>query len=444
MKSALPKVLHPLCGQPMLEHVLRAVAPLGSITVVIGAGMEAIRELVGARGTCVVQDPPLGTAHALMQARSTPTSHVLVTCGDVPLLRTETLRQLQRMRVESDAAAVVLTMTLPNPHGYGRIVREPATDRVLGIVEEVACSENERAIREVNAGVYCFDGTWVWDALQRVRPNPHNGEYFLTDLIALANQENRIVRAWRVADAEECLGVNTRADLALAEAVLRCRINLQHMLNGVTLVHPEATYIEPDVQIGADTRIEPNTHLRGNTRIGSGCVIGPNSTLVNAQIGDRVVITHSVVEDAQVEDDADVGPFAHLRRGARVCRRAHVGNFAEIKNSTLGSDSAMGHFSYLGDAIVGERTNLGAGMITCNYDGTHKHPTYIGNDVFIGSDTMLVAPVSVGDGARTGAGAVVTRDVPPGVTVVGVPARRMERPHAQDAAPAGGDSDSYA
>lgn len=438
MKSTLPKVLHPLLGQPMLEHVLRAAAPLGPITVVIGPDMPAARELVGARGACVVQDPPLGTAHALLQARGAQAEHVLVTCGDVPLLRTETLRALVRARVESAAAAVLLTMTLSQPGGYGRIVRDADGRRVLRVVEEVACSEAERAIREVNAGVYCFDGHWLWEALEHVHPNPHNGEYFLTDLVVIAHQSGRAVIGLPVEDAEECLGVNTRADLAQAEAALRRRINLRHMLNGVTLAHPETIYIEPDVQIAPDTRIEPNTHLRGHTRIGSGCVIGPNSTLINAQIGDRVVITYSVLEDAQVEDDADVGPFAHLRRGARVGRRAHVGNFAEIKNSTLGADSAMGHFSYLGDATVGERTNLGAGMITCNYDGQRKHHTHIGSDVFIGSDTMLVAPVTVGDGARTGAGAVVTRDVPPGVTVVGVPARRLER--TQDAPASAGDA----
>lgn len=430
MKSALPKVLHPLCGLPMIAYPLRALAEAGisSVFVVHNPALASLHEHFDQSVVLVPQSPPLGTAHAVQQAQpyAQGFAEVMVLNGDTPLIQPETIRALVQARRAADAAVALLTMMPANPQGLGRIVRSEDGARVRAIVEEVDCTPEQRRIREVNAGAYCFDGTWVWSALARVQPNPRKGEYFLTDLVALANAEGRAVVAVTVPE-EEGLGINTRAELARAEAVLRQRINTQHMLNGVTIVDPATTYIEATVQIAQDTVIFPNTFLRGNTVIGEGCEIGPNSMLVDAQIGRRVRITYSVIEHSRLDDDADAGPFAHIRGGAHIGPRVHIGNFAEVKNSVLGAETKMGHFSYVGDATIGAGVNIGAGTITCNYDGERKHPTHIGDGAFIGSDTMLVAPVRIGEGAKTGAGAVVTKDVPPHTLAVGVPARPIRR-----------------
>jgi bifunctional UDP-N-acetylglucosamine pyrophosphorylase/glucosamine-1-phosphate N-acetyltransferase len=337
------------------------------------------------------------------------------------------LQALMHLREQSGAAVAMLTLITDNARGFGRIVRDAGGERVLAIVEEVSCTPEQMAIKEVNVGVYALDGAWVWDALRRIQPNPRKGEYFLTDLVEIAVADGREVRAVVTHDEAECIGINTRVDLADAEDVLRQRVNRRHMLNGVTLVDPGSTYISSDAEIAQDTVILPNTHIQGRTRIGMGCSIGPNSLIVDSTIGNDVEIVQSMIEQSRVEDRVHVGPFAHFRAGAHVCEGAHVGNYAEIKNSTLGAGSHMGHFSYLGDATVGEHVNLGAGTITCNYDGVKKNRTVIGDGAFIGSDTMLVAPVTLGEGARTGAGAVVTNDVPAHTLVVGVPARLIKR-----------------
>ncbi|MCS6774482.1 MAG: bifunctional UDP-N-acetylglucosamine diphosphorylase/glucosamine-1-phosphate N-acetyltransferase GlmU, partial [Thermoflexales bacterium] len=428
MKSDLPKVLHPLCGLPLLEHVLRAVGDAGcarTVVVVSPQAQLAIAGLVGERAAIAVQPQALGTAHALRCAHdlAVGATDVLVASGDTPLVRAETLRALVTARRQIGAAVALLTFYAEQPAGLGRILRDPHSGEVEAIIEEVDCTPEQAQIHEVNAGTYCFDGSWLWSALEQVQPNSRKGEYFLTDLIALVRQQHRTVHALLTRDPEEGLGVNTRVDLARAEAALRRRINERHMLNGVTLVDPDTTYISPEVQIGADTVILPGTHLQGKTRIGRKCEIGPNTLIVDSVIGDRVRITYSVIRDSQMDDDSDAGPFAHIRANARIGAHVHIGNFAEVKNSALGAGTKMGHFSYLGDATVGAQVNIGAGTITCNYDGKDKHPTRIGEGAFIGSDTMLVAPVEVGAGAKTGAGAVVTRDVPPRTLVVGVPAR---------------------
>ena len=430
MKSKTPKVLHPLRGKLLIEHVLDAVvsATATQPVVVIGAAADAMRAAISQRAICVLQEPQLGTGHAVIQteAAATGASDVLVAAGDMPLLRAETYASLIQQRQSTNAAITMLTVIVNNPRGFGRIVRD-AQNRVQAIVEEIACTPEQLVIRELNLAVYCFDGAWLWPALKRITPNPKKGEYFLTDLVEIAVQDGREVHATIVEDADECIGINTRVDLADADAALRKRINRQHMLNGVSIVDPLNTYIDVGVTIGQDAIILPNTHLLGATTIGAESVIGPNSLLANARIGARVEIRQSTIRDSQVDDDADVGPFSHLRNGAHVCAGAHVGNFAEIKKSTLGRRSKMGHFSYLGDATVGEDANLGAGMITANYDGVDKHETHIGDNAFIGSDTILRAPVSVGDGAATGAGSVVTHDVPEHSLVVGVPARLVKK-----------------
>jgi bifunctional UDP-N-acetylglucosamine pyrophosphorylase/glucosamine-1-phosphate N-acetyltransferase len=430
MKSSLPKVLHPLCGQPMIEHVLRAAWDASTETpvVVIGTGAEAVREFVGETAVFVVQEPQLGTAHALRQAEATlrsGTGLLLVTYADMPLLRGETLRRLVEAQQQNPGPITLLTVAADDPRGFGRIVRGP-DGNVQAIVEEAAATPDQLALRELNVGAYCFRADWLWPALERI-PLSKKGEYYLTDAVGLAAGEGLPVRALVCEDQEEIIGVNTRLHLAEAEKAMRRRINREHMLAGVTLVDPEATYIETGVTIGRDTVVFPNCHLRGETVLGEDCLIGPDTLIEDSTIGNRVRILKSVLEGAVVEDEVDMGPFAHLRRGARLGRGVHMGNFGEVKDSTLGPGTKMGHFSYIGDATIGPQVNIGAGTITCNYDGERKHPTEIGEGAFIGSDTMLVAPVKIGAFARTGAGAVVTKDVEPDTLVVGVPARAIRK-----------------
>ena len=412
MKSQLPKVLHAIGGKPLIQHcITTAVEASGQAPVlVVGHAAEEVRAAVGDKARFVEQREQLGTGHAVLQAEQAAAGApvILVTYGDMPLLKPETLRALMQSRERAGAAVAMLTLSTDNARGFGRIIRAADGERVLAIVEEVSCSPEQLAIKEVNVGVYALDGDWVWGALRRIQPNPRKGEYFLTDLVEIAVADGREVRAVVTRDEAECIGINTRVDLADAEAVLRQRINRRHMLAGVTLIDPASTYLDDGVEIGQDTVILPNTHIQGNTRIGDNCHIGPNALIVDSLIGDHVGIVQSVIEGSRIDD------------------RAHVGNFAEIKNSTLGAGSHMGHFSYLGDATVGKRVNIGAGAVTCNYDGAKKSRTVIGDGAFLGSDTMLVAPVSLGEGARTGAGAVVTRDVPDHTLVVGVPAHPIK------------------
>jgi bifunctional UDP-N-acetylglucosamine pyrophosphorylase/glucosamine-1-phosphate N-acetyltransferase len=294
---------------------------------------------------------------------------------------------------------------------------------VVEVVEEAVATPEQLAIRELNAGVYCFDAAWLWEHVDQIPLSLPKEEYYLTDLVGMAVDQGLNVQAVVAADAEEALGINNRVDLAAAERVLRRRINERWMMSGVTIVDPATTYIDGRVTLGRDTTIQPNTHLRGETRIGERCTVGPNTIIEDSTIGDECVVLASVLEQAVMEDGSDIGPFGHLRKGARLCEGAHVGNFGELKKSTLGPGAKMGHFSYLGDAEVGAEANIGAGTITCNYDGERKQRTVIEEGAFIGSATMLVAPVRVGKGAQTGAGSVVTRDVPAGALAYGVPAR---------------------
>jgi bifunctional UDP-N-acetylglucosamine pyrophosphorylase / glucosamine-1-phosphate N-acetyltransferase len=432
MRSRVPKVLHPLRGIPLIEHSLRTAlaATRARPVIVVGHDADAVRAAVGTRADFVVQSEQLGTGHAVMQAeaalRDDPATDLIVTAADMPLVRAETLAALAERRASTGAAISMLTVVVDEPRGFGRVTRD-AAGNVTAIVEAVACTPEQLAIRELNGAIYCIDAAWLWGALRRIRPNPKKGEYFLTDLVEIAVADGRTVQALVAEDIDECIGINTRVDLADADAALRRRINRAHMLNGVSIVDPATTYIDLDVAIGADTTVLPNTHLLGDTRIGTDCVIGPNALLRNATIGAGCEIRQSVIEESQVDDGADVGPWSHLRGGTHIGAGAHVGNFGEIKKSTLGARSKMGHFSYLGDATVGEDVNIGAGAITCNYDGARKNPTTIGDGAFIGSDTMLVAPVEVGANATTGAGAVVTKNVPPDTVAVGLPARVIRR-----------------
>jgi len=428
MKSDLPKVLHPLCGRAMIAHALAAAAGSETPVVVIGHGAEAVREFLGDSARCVVQEPQLGTAHAVQQAEPLlkgRTDLIVVTYADMPLLHPETLERLVETQKANPGPLTLLTVVAADPRGFGRVVRA-ADGSVQAVIEEAAASPEQLRIHELNAGAYCFAADWLWEALKRV-PVSKKGEYYLTDVVGLAAQAGLAVQAVVSEDPLETIGINTRVHLAEAEAALRARINREHMLAGVTLIDPASTYIEAGVIIGRDTVVWPNTYLRGSTTIGAGCTIGPNTIMESATVGDACKVLASVLEGAVVEDHVDMGPFARLRKGAHLCRGVHMGNFGEVKDSTLGPGTKMGHFSYIGNATIGPNVNIGAGTITCNYDGVHKNPTEIGEDTFIGSDTMLVAPVKIGKRAKTGAGAVVTRDVEDDTLVVGVPARPIKK-----------------
>jgi len=430
MKSETPKVLHPLLGKPMLAYSVEAAQQLSGEmpVVVIGHGGEMVRKELGNRVRYVLQPEQLGTGHALQQTEPVLkglTDQILVINADMPLLRTETLTNLVVASQENTSPVTMLTVIDENPRGFGRLVRD-SQGLVCGIVEEAQASSEQLAIHELNPGVYCFRADWLWTALTRVPLSP-KGEYYLTDVIEIAVADGYQVHTIPISDSSETIGINTRVHLAEAERVMQQRVNHAWMMAGVTMIDPRTTYIETGVKIGSDTRLLPNCILSGNTVIGSHCEIGPNTMIKDTQIGNRCKVVASVVERAILEDDVDAGPFAHLRKGAHLQQGVHMGNFGEIKNSTLGPGSKMGHFSYIGDANIGAQVNIGAGTITCNYDGEKKNITVIGDDVFIGSDTMLVAPVEIGTGARTGAGAVVTKDVPPHSLAVGVPARVIRK-----------------
>jgi len=414
----------------MIAYALDAARMAGTETpvVVIGHGAEAVRNYLGETARCVLQDPPLGTGHAVLQAESLlrgATDLVLVTYADMPLLRPETLTLLVETQQQNPGPMTILTVIADDPRGFGRIVRA-ADGTVQAIVEEAVATPEQLSIRELNVGAYCFRADWLWEALHRI-PVSKKGEYYLTDTVELAVRDGQTVQAVLTDDPTEAIGINTRVHLAEAEKLMRRRINTAHMLNGITLIDPDTTYIQPGVTIGRDTVIWPNTHLEAGTSIGEACEIGPDTVVRGSTIGPRCKVVKSVVEYAWLEEDVDIGPFAHLRKGARLCKGVHMGNFGEVKDSTLGPGTKMGHFSYIGNATIGANVNIGAGTITCNYDGVKKNPTEIGDETFIGSDTMLVAPVKVGKRAKTGAGAVVTRDVPDDTLVVGVPARPLRK-----------------
>jgi bifunctional UDP-N-acetylglucosamine pyrophosphorylase/glucosamine-1-phosphate N-acetyltransferase len=431
MKSDLPKVLHPLCGKPMLWHVLEAVKTVATEkpVVIVGHGAEQVIPFVGDTADCIKQEPQLGTAHAALQAAPLlkgKADYVIVVYADMPLLQSETLGHLLESQRVNSGPFSLLTVMADDPHGFGRIMRSP-NGNVEAIVEEAVATPEQLNIHELNVGVYCFKSEWLWEALPRIQKNPQKGEYYLTDVVELSVKDGLAVQAVIHNDLFETIGINTRVHLAEAEAAMRKRINRAHMLNGVSMIDPDATYIDPEVVIGKDTLIMPNTYIHGKTVIGLDNVLGPNAIIRDSRIGDRCKVLASDLEGAELEDDIDMGPFARLRKGAHLSKGVHMGNFGEVKDSYLAAGVKMGHFSYIGNATIGADTNIGAGTITCNYDGEKKNPTEIGSDVFIGSDTMLVAPLKIGDGAKTGAGAVVTKDVAADTLVVGVPARAIRK-----------------
>ena len=442
MKSGYAKVLHKLDGRPFIAHVCRtaqALAPRKIIVVIGHQGDEVMaavnRELGDGVASFVRQEKQLGTGHAVDCARSileeNESSTLLVLSGDVPVIRHETLGSLLRQHQnhgEIGAACTILSVRIENPTGYGRMVRD-RNGIFSRIVEQKDANDEELQIKEVNSGIYCFNSPKLLAALKRVKNDNAQGEYYLTDVPSLLKSEGDAVAVHRHNDSFEIEGVNNRAQLAELERLLRKRTNSRLMLEfGVTLLDPSTTYVSADTVIGKDTVLHPNVTIEGSSIIGDGCEIRSGSRITDSRIGSGVeILENSVVSDSIVEDDCRIGPMAHLRGEARMKNGSKVGNFVELKKTVLGESSKANHLSYLGDAEIGNRTNIGAGTVTCNYDGKKKHRTKIGDDVKIGSDTMLVAPVEVGDGAATGAGSVVTKDIPPSTLAVGVPAENKKK-----------------
>jgi bifunctional UDP-N-acetylglucosamine pyrophosphorylase / glucosamine-1-phosphate N-acetyltransferase len=431
MRSRTPKMLHDLCGRPIVAWPIAAAGAAGAGRIVVVGGPDgALRGHLPEGVELAVQSAPRGTGDAVMAAADhiDPSAPVLVINGDVPLITASLVGEMAAAQQEGRTAATIATMILEDPAGYGRVVRDH-DGRVARVVETKApgdASEAELAIHEVNAGVYAFAGGALLEALAQVSPDNAQGEYYLPDVLAVLHRQGAAVAARTVTDPQQLMGINDRVELAAARAAAQRRILNAHMRAGVTIVDPEGTVVEADVRIGADTVIESSCYLRGTTSIGEGCRVGPLTTLIDADLGDRVHVPHSYLDSCQVGDEASVGPFAYLRPGAVLGDGAKAGTFVEIKNSTIAAGAKVPHLSYIGDADVGEGTNLGASTITANYDGRHKHRTEIGRQVRTSVDTTLVAPVRIGDGAYTGAGSVITEDVPPGALAI-ARARQVNR-----------------
>jgi bifunctional UDP-N-acetylglucosamine pyrophosphorylase/glucosamine-1-phosphate N-acetyltransferase len=417
MRSSLPKALHQLAGKPLVLHVLDALAGMGPARTVLVLGHQAdrVKQVVeGYPVEIVLQKEQLGTGHAVRQAGDAiaeAEGPVMVLCADTPLLTAGTLHALAETHAKKRAAVTVMTMVAEDPEGYGRIVR--GRSGVSRIVEEKDATPAQRRITEVNTGIYCFEKKFLLAALGGLSNRNAQGEYYLPDTITLARKKKLRVADLLCADPDEAMGINSRHDLSIAEAVLQGRITVRWMQAGVTMLDPFAAFIGPAVSIGKDTVLYPNVRIEGTTSLGEGCTVYPGSRLVDSALGDRVTVKdHCVIEQSHIADDASVGPFAHLRPGSIIGARARIGNFVEVKKSFIGEGSKANHLAYLGDATVGRDVNIGAGVITCNYDGFSKYPTVIEDNVFVGSDAQLVAPVRIGKGAVVAAGATVTRDVP--------------------------------
>lgn len=415
MKSELPKVIHEVNGIPMISKIIKVLEVLKpeENILILGHKKEEVLKVVGEDADYVVQTEQLGTGHAVLQAKDKLKDYdgdVMVLCGDTPLLREETLEELYKFHRDTDSVTTILTSIYDNPFGYGRIVKENGL--VKAIVEEKEADAEIKKIKEVNAGVYCFKGRELFDALSKITNNNEKGEYYLTDVIGIQVGEGKKVQSFVLNDNIEILGVNSKVELAQASKVLRDRKNIDLMEKGAILIDPSAVYAEEDVVVGRDTVIYPGAILQGKTVIGENCQILGTTRIIDSTLGNNIKVESSVIEESILEDGVTMGPFAHLRPKSHLKEKVHVGNFVEVKKSTLEKGVKAGHLTYLGDAQIGEDTNIGAGTITCNYDGKNKFKTVIGKNSFIGSDSMLVAPVIIGENALVGAGSVITKDVP--------------------------------
>jgi bifunctional UDP-N-acetylglucosamine pyrophosphorylase/glucosamine-1-phosphate N-acetyltransferase len=425
MKSRLPKVLHSAAGLPLIEHVLRTAGRMSpaSIVIVVGHQANAVRAALESRTDVkfALQEPQLGTGHALLQTETAlagASGTLILLSGDVPLLKAATLQRLVDHHRETGAAATVLTAVAHDPAGYGRIERNGG--RITRIVEDKDASPAQRAIREINSGIYAFDVPPLFDALRQIGSANVQAEYYLPDLVGIYRDRGLGVETVTLDDPEEILGVNSRRELAQVAQSLRRIRNEELMDAGVTLVDPATAYIGPDVTIGPDTIIHPNVHLEGRTSIGEGCEIQCGVRIIDSTIADHVFVnSYCVIRDSRIERGADVGPFAHVRPESQVGENAHVGAFVELKKTRMGHGAKAGHLAYLGDAVIGEKVNVGAGVITVNYDGRKKHQTTVEDGAFIGSDSQLIAPVTVGKGAYVAAGSSITEPVPPGALAIG-------------------------
>lgn len=416
MKSRLYKVLHTVCGKPMVQHVVDHVSKVGvdETVVVVGHGAEKVKDQLGDEITYVLQEEQLGTGHAVMQAEALLKDKdgvTVVLCGDTPLITEQTIEALLNFHVEQGAKATILTANATAPTGYGRIVRD-GSGAVKRIVEHKDATSKEREIKEINTGTYCFDNRLLFDALKHVGNSNVQGEYYLPDVIEILQKNNELVAAFQTADFDETLGVNDRVALAQAEKIMRKRINEKHMRNGVTIIDPDNTYVGSDVLIGSDTIIEPGSVIKGKAVIGEQSHIGPNTEIIESTIGNNTTIRQSVVTNSEVGDYVSIGPFAHIRPNSQLNNDVKIGNFVEVKKASFGKGSKASHLSYIGDAEIGTDVNLGCGSITVNYDGVNKHLTRVEDGAFIGCNSNLIAPVTVGKNAYVAAGSTITDDIP--------------------------------
>lgn len=422
MKSKLYKVLHPVCGKPMVEHVVDQIKTLNmdKIVTIVGHGADNVQKQLDGKSEFVKQEEQLGTAHAVLQAKdllADKEGTTLVVCGDTPLIRSETVDALLKYHHEKRAKATILTTSLEDPTGYGRIIRDDLG--IVGkIVEQKDASSEEKAVKEINTGTYCFDNAALFAALSKVTNDNAQGEFYLPDVIKILKDAEEVVAAYRMESSDESLGVNDRVALAEATKLMQKRINEKHMRNGVTLINPENTYIDVDVEIGQDTVIESGVTLKGNTVIGEDCTITSGSDIQDSIIGSGVLIRSSAVIESKVADEVQIGPYAHLRPESEIGAHVKIGNFVETKKAVVGENTKLPHFIYMGDAEIGKNVNVGCGSIAVNYDGKNKAKTIIGDNVFIGCNSNLVAPLKIGDNAFVAAGSTLTKDVPEGALAI--------------------------
>lgn len=416
MKSKLYKVLHPVMGRPMVQHIVDQLQALklDKMVTVVGAGAEQVKDQLGDITDYVVQNQQLGTGHAVLQAEpllKNDHGMTIVVCGDTPLLTKETLDALFEHHLQAEAQVTVLTTTINNPTGYGRIIRDQR-GHVAKIIEQKDANQDQLLVKEINTGTYCFDNQFLFEALAHVTNDNNQGEYYLPDVIEIAQKQGHKVTAFQTADPNETLGVNDRVALATAEKLMKQRINEQHMRNGVTIIDPDHTYIAPTVKIASDAIIEPGSIIKGDSYIGSHTVIGPNSEVEDCKIGESTEIAHSVAHQSNIGSHVKIGPFAHIRPATQIKDQVKVGNFVEVKKSTINNGSKVSHLSYIGDTEIGKNVNIGCGVITVNYDGEKKYKTTIEDNVFIGCNANLIAPVTIGQGALVAAGSTINKDVP--------------------------------